>query len=295
MNPFGGRTRRPEQPKANTGIESFIQTDAAINPGNSGGALVNTKGELIGINSAIASRSGSYEGYGFAVPINLAKKVLNDIKEFGAVKRGFIGVQFSALNADRAKELNIDRNVGLYVAEVYKGSGAEQAGLAKGDIITKVEGNTVYESSDLQERVGRLQPGDKIRLTVLRDGAEKNFTVTLKADSGVPTDRTAATAVPKSAAEVYNKLGGSFAPTNQTQKARLRINGGVVVTQVRPGGLLDLSYFEPGTVITSINRQPVNSRADIDKALSNIRGNRIVMGGYYADGERFNNLPIDLQ
>lgn len=290
MSPFGGRMRRqtPTAPTAKAApIESFIQTDAAINPGNSGGALVNTKGELIGINSAIASHTGSYEGYGFAVPINLAKKVLNDIKEFGAVKRGYIGVQFRELNGDAAKDLNIDRNVGLYVADVIPGGGADQAGLKKGDIISKVEGNTVYESSDLQERVGRLQPGDKIRLTVLRDGAEKNFSVTLKADSGTP--RVAA-ATPKSSAELYNKLGASFTPITAAQKARLHINTGVVVTQVRPGGIFDEGYIESGTIITSINRQPINSVADIDKAITNLKGGKMLnISGYDPEGVRFNS------
>jgi serine protease Do len=291
ITPFGTRMKRQQAEPSNAApIESFIQTDAAINPGNSGGALVNTKGELIGINSAIASHTGSYEGYGFAVPINLAKKVLNDIKEFGTVKRGFIGVSFRALDGDVAKELNVDKNVGLYVADVYAGTGAEQAGIKKGDIITKVEGNTVYESSDLQERVGRLQPGDKIRLTVLRDGAEKNFAVTLKADSGKPA-LTAASS--KSAAELYNRLGASFAPTNQTQKSRFRINGGVAVTEVRPGGLLDENYIEAGTVITHINRQPVNSRADIEKALSNLKGNKISINGYDSDGRFIATLPVE--
>jgi serine protease Do len=290
MSPFGGRMRRQEAAPALKGapIESFIQTDAAINPGNSGGALVNTKGELIGINSAIASHTGSYEGYGFAVPINLAKKVLNDIKEFGAVKRGFIGVSFRALDGDVAKELNIDRNVGLYVADVYEGTGAAQAGIKKGDIITKVEGATVYESSDLQERVGRLQPGDKIRLTVVRDGAEKNFAVTLKADSGVPTTRTAA--VSKSSAELYNRLGASFAPLTQAQKTRLRVNGGVVVTQVRPGGIFDEGYIEPGTIITNINKQPINTVADIDKAITNLKnGKTLSISGFDPSGVRFNS------
>ena len=140
----------------NTGIESFIQTDAAINPGNSGGALVNTKGELIGINSAIASQTGSYEGYGFAIPINLAKKVLNDIQKYGSVKRGYLGVSFKELDQDAADALHINQTVGLYVDDVAPGSGAAQAGLQHGDIITKVDGKTVYESSDLQEPVARL-------------------------------------------------------------------------------------------------------------------------------------------
>jgi serine protease Do len=162
-------------PKLNKAIESFIQTDAAINPGNSGGALVNTKGELIGINAAIASHTGSYEGYGFAIPVNLAKKVLNDIKKYGSVKRGYVGVNFVELNNDNASKLGVTNTTGLYVNDLVEGGGAEQAGIKKGDIITKVEGTPIYESSDLQEHVGRLQPGDKINLTVLRDGKEKNF------------------------------------------------------------------------------------------------------------------------
>lgn len=287
MNPFGGRMRRQQQDEPavkSAPIESFIQTDAAINPGNSGGALVNTKGELIGINSAIASRTGSYEGYGFAVPINLAKKVLNDIKEFGAVKRGFIGVSFRTLDGDVAKELNVGRNVGLYVSEVLKGSGAEQAGLKEGDIITKVEGNTVYESSDLQERVGRLQPGDKIRLTVLRDGGEKIFNVTLKADSGTP--RVASL----SAAELYNKLGASFRPLNAQQKARFRINSGMAVTQVREGGKFSEYEIPVGSIISSINNKPINTLSDIDNALTNVKAGSIVsIKGIYPDASRFDN------
>jgi S1-C subfamily serine protease len=292
MSPFGGfggrmRGQSQAEPKVKTGIESFIQTDAAINPGNSGGALVNTKGELIGINSAIASHTGSYEGYGFAVPINLAKKVLNDIKEYGAVKRGYIGVNFQELNDDVAENLHINKNVGLYVNNVIEGSGAEAAGLKKGDIISKVEGNTVYESSDLQERVARLQPGDKVHLTVLRDGAEKNFTVTLKAESGVAKANTAATT--RSSAELYNKLGASFVPASAAQKARYHINGGVVVTQVRPGGIFDDLEIETGTIITDINKQPVNSIADIDKAVTNLKDGKLLSISGYTNYGRFTN------
>ena len=143
---------------------------------------------------------------------------------------------FSDLNdPEQAADLHTDKTNGLYVDEVNAGSGAEQAGIKQGDIISKVEGNPVYESSDLQERVGRLQPGDKINLTVLRDGAEKNFTITLKAES--PAVRDAA--VSRSAAELYNKLGASFMPLTTSQKARFHVSGGVVVTQVRGGGIFD--------------------------------------------------------
>ncbi|MEO8884514.1 MAG: trypsin-like peptidase domain-containing protein [Mucilaginibacter sp.] len=290
---FGGRMRgQSNTQKPRAGIESFIQTDAAINPGNSGGALVNTKGELIGINSAIASSTGAYEGYGFAVPINLAKKVLNDIKEYGAVKRGYIGVSFQELNDDVAENLHINNNVGLYVSDVYPGTGAEQAGLKKGDIITKVEGNTVYESSDLQERVGRLKPGDKIHLTVLREGAEKNFDVTLKAESGA-TSRTAA-ASSKSSVELYNRLGASFMPATAAQKARLHINGGVLVTQVRAGGLFDSYEIPVGSVITDINKQPINSVNDIDKAITNLKDGKLLsISGYTSQGRFTNTFSVN--
>lgn len=285
-NPFGMRQRQSQQPRLNKAIESFIQTDAAINPGNSGGALVNTKGELIGINAAIASHTGSYEGYGFAIPINLAKKVLNDIKQFGSVKRGYIGVSFRELNDDAAKDLGISRNTGLYVSELVDGGGAEAAGVRKGDIITKVEGNPVYESSDLQERVGRLQPGDKINITVLRDGSEKNLTVTLKGEAAAPKSA----AVSKSAEELFNKLGASFQPLTKAQKAKFHVNNGVVVTQVRPGRLFYETDIPVGSIITNINKQPINSIADIDKAITNLRNGNLIITGIYPDGTSFNNM-----
>jgi serine protease Do len=187
-NPFflSHRAMRLSSQKPSRGIESFIQTDAAINPGNSGGALVNTKGELIGINSAIASHTGSYEGLWLCrIPINLAKKVLNDIKQYGSVKRGYIGVSYTDLsNPDQAALTGSDKTLGLYLSDVQKNSGAEAAGLKPGDIITKVDGNLVTESSDLTERVGRLQPGDKVKITALRGNTEKEFSVTLKAQQG---------------------------------------------------------------------------------------------------------------
>ncbi|RYY35529.1 MAG: Do family serine endopeptidase [Sphingobacteriaceae bacterium] len=283
-NPF--RQQQPSRPRLNKAIESFIQTDAAINPGNSGGALVNTKGELIGINAAIASHTGSYEGYGFAIPVNLAKKVLNDIKTYGSVKRGYIGVSFTELNNDNAEKLGSAKTTGLYVNELVKGGGAEAAGVRTGDIITKVEGQPVYESSDLQERVGRLQPGDKINITVLRDGSEKNLNVTLKAEAAAPKSA----AVSKSAEELFNKLGASFQPLTKQQKAKFNITNGVVVTQVRLGRLFYETDIPVGSVITNINKQPINSVADIDKAITNLRNGNLIITGYYPDGTSFNNM-----
>ncbi|MBB6129337.1 Do family serine endopeptidase [Mucilaginibacter lappiensis] len=287
-SPFGRTRNQQSGPKLNKAIESFIQTDAAINPGNSGGALVNTKGELVGINAAIASHTGSYEGYGFAIPVNLAKKVLNDIKKYGTVKRGFVGVSFTELNPDVAQKLNITNNNGLYVNDVVPGGGAEQAGIKKGDIIAKVEGTPVYESSDLQEHVGRMQPGDKLNITVLRDGKEKTFAVTLKADATPTSNRTAV--VSKSAEELFNKLGASFQPLSSAEKAKFHVNSGVKVAQVRPGRVFDNFEIPVGSVITSINKQPINSVADIDKAITNLRNGNLVISGYYPDGTNFNNM-----
>jgi S1-C subfamily serine protease len=285
-NPFGGRVRQQSAPKANKAIESFIQTDAAINPGNSGGALVNTKGELIGINAAIASQTGSYEGYGFAIPVNLAKKVLNDIQKYGAVKRAFIGVSFRELNPDVAQELKINTTNGLYVDDLVAGGGAEAAGVKPADIITKVNGKTITESSDLQETVGRLQPGDKIALTVLRDGKEKEFNVTLKGETAVAKNLAST----KSAEEIYNKLGASFQPLGTSQKAKFGVKSGVVVTQVRSGKMFDELGIEVGSVITGINQVPVNSSADIDKAIANIKDGNLRISGIDPQGGTFNNV-----
>ena len=280
-NPFGRTQYQTQQPKLNKAIESFIQTDAAINPGNSGGALVNTNGELIGINSAIASHTGSYEGYGFAIPINLAKKVLDDIEKYGAVKRGFVGIGFKALDQDYADELHIDRTTGLYVDQIVPGGGAAQAGLQKGDIITRVEGNKAYETSDLEERVGRLGPGDKINLTIMRGNEEKNVTVTLKAEAVAPV-----AAVSKSTEELFNKIGASFVPLNAAQKAKFHVNGGVLVTQVRESGLFDYLEVPVGSVITDINRQPIASTADMDRVLGSIKHGVLTISGYYPDGSK---------
>ncbi|AMR30917.1 serine protease [Mucilaginibacter sp. PAMC 26640] len=285
QNPFG--PVKEQTPTLRKGIESFIQTDAAINPGNSGGALVNTAGELIGINAAIASHTGSYEGYGFAIPVNLAKKVLNDIKKFGSVKRGYIGISFADLSdPEAAQGLKTDKTNGLYVNSLVAGGGAEKAGIQPGDIITKVEGNPVFESSDLQERVARLQPGDKINITVLRSGSEKNFDVTLKAEA--PVAKTAA--ISKSASELFNKMGASFQPISQALKAKFHVTSGVVVTQVRPGGIFDDTEIPVGSVITSINKQSIGSVEDMDRVITNLKNGRLIISGYYPNGGSFSNV-----
>lgn len=255
----------PERP-ANTSIESFIQTDAAINPGNSGGALVNSNGELIGINAAIASETGRNEGYGFAIPVNLAKKILEDFKEFGTVKRGYIGVTFQALDSEVAERLKVKDINGLYVNSVVPNGAAAAAGIKEGDIIKKVGGVEIYDSPDLQEKIGRMRPGDKVALTVLtKEGNSKNLNVTLKGESSVAA---AATANTKSTGATISKLGASFAPATAEQKAKYDIASGVVVTGVEPGKLFDYYDVPKGALITKINGKPVNNQAEIEKALS---------------------------
>ena len=270
----------PERP-ASTSIESYIQTDAAINRGNSGGALVNANGELVGINAAIASQSGMNEGYGFAIPVNLAKKILEDFKEYGTVKRGYIGVSFQALDSDVAEKLNIKDINGLYVNSVVPNGGAAAAGIKQGDIIKKIGGVEIYDAPDLQEKVGRMRPGDKVALTVLtKEGATKNVSVTLKPESNV----TLASAPGKSTGASVAKLGASFAPASDAVKSKFRVNSGVIVTNVAPDKLFYNVDIAKGTLITKINGKPVNNTTDVEKALPTSNDGRIKIEGVSENG-----------
>lgn len=282
-----------DQQIINTAIESFIQTDAVINKGNSGGALVNARGELIGINSAIASPTGVYAGYGFAIPINLAKKVLDDFKEFGSVKRGFIGVTFTEINEALRKEKGIEDINGLYVQNVVKGGAAESVGIKGGDVITKIEGRTIYSSSDLQERIARLRPGDKVKITYKRDGKEKDVTLTLKAeeDSKAKRGEDGSSA---SATEIFNKLGASFIPASDARKKELGVSSGVVVTQVHRGGVFEYFGVEKGLVITEINGKSVNNVDDVESALAGTKRNIVRIKGVPQRGSTVElNVPIE--
>ncbi|GAB1463452.1 trypsin-like peptidase domain-containing protein [Pedobacter sp.] len=271
--------------RTNNSIESFIQTDAAINPGNSGGALVNAAGELVGINAAIASQSGRNEGYGFAIPVNLAKKILEDFKKFGSVKRGYIGVSFRALDADVAEELKIKENTGLYVSDISPNGAAAAAGIKEGDIIKKVEGTPIYDSPDLQERIGRMSPGDKVALTVLKaDGSTKNVNVTLKGESSV---MAAKKDTEKATGVSLNKLGATFAPASAAQKEKFGIKSGVVVTNVVPGEEFDYYGIAKGSIIYKINGKEVSSAAELEKALATSRDGRTTISGFNPNGGTF--------
>jgi serine protease Do len=274
--------KRPER-APNNAIESYIQTDAAINPGNSGGALVNASGELIGINAAIASETGRNEGYGFAIPVNLAKKILEDFKQYGAVKRGYIGVTFTALDADNAEKLGIKEINGLYVNDVLPNGAAAAAGIKNGDIIKKVEGIEIFDSPDLQEKIGRMRPGDKVNLTILAaTGSTKNISVVLKPESTVSL---AAKKTNESATgATISKLGAKFVPASAAVKAKYGVSNGVVVTEVIPGKLFDYWDVSKGLLITKVNGKPVNSTTDIESALPTSPNGKTTITGVNENG-----------
>src|SRR5690606_34239249 len=291
----GGYPQSDDQPMVNTAVESFIQTDAVINKGNSGGPLVNAAGELIGINSNIMTPTGTYAGYGFAVPVNLVKKISDDFIKFGRVKRGLIGITFRELNPAAAKELEISEVNGLYVIDVVSDGAAKEAGLKEGDIVTKLDGRIITSSSDLQERIYRLRPGDKVKLTYKRDGKERDVTVTLKEDTrAAERDSESDSKAKRSATEIYNKLGAGFVPADDAKKKELGISSGVVVTQVHREGLFDYFNVQRGLVITRINGQPVNSADDVENALANSERGIIHIVGVPQRGSRVElRIPID--
>lgn len=254
-------------------IESFIQTDAAVNPGNSGGALVNTKGELIGINTAIASNTGSYTGYSFAIPINLAKKVVNDLIEFGKVQRAFLGVSIQNINSKLMEEKNIKDPRGVYVSSVTRGGGASEAGIQEGDVILKVGNVEVNNTSELQEQISHYRPGDKVEVKVRREGEEKSFTVVLKNRMGETTLTSA------ERKEVMNLLGASFEEVSEKEMNKLGINGGVKITALQAGKLRSAGIKE-GFIITSIDKKKINTLDDVKAALENKEGGVLIEGIY---------------
>jgi serine protease Do len=272
------------QQQTSVAIESFIQTDAAINPGNSGGALVNSRGELIGINSAIASQTGSYAGYGFAIPVNLAKKVLEDLIKFGRVKRAFLGVTFPSPVAEeqffKQQGINPGAIDGVYITGVQSGSAAASAGLKAGDVIKKIDGVEVSSSAEFSERIGRHRPGDKVALTYVRGNKTMSANITLK--GGTEEADNAENA----ASEAFSKLGARFTPATDNIKQRLRIRSGVIVTEIIPGGFFDYIGLPRGTVITGMGGNPVNSEADVRNALAEAKNGVVRVDAVIPDGSR---------
>lgn len=254
-------------------IEAFIQTDAAVNPGNSGGALVNQRGQLVGINTVIASRTGSYVGYSFAVPVSIVKKVVADLKEFGEVQRALIGVTVSEINAVSAEQYNIDIVDGVYVTDVIEDGAAKEAGIKSGDIITSVDGKKINSGSELQETVSQYRPGDDVNVVVKRNNSEKQFTVTLRnkhGDTQIVRDN-------------ITVLGAHFEEVSNRDKQNLDISYGIKINKLSKGKLKDAGLNE-GFIITNVNKKPIYEVNDFKREIGNARGG-ILVEGIYPNGE----------
>ncbi len=259
-------------------IESFIQTDAAVNPGNSGGALVNTHGELVGINTVIKSQTGSYIGYSFAVPESIVKKVVMDLKEFGMVQRAMLGISFRPIDQtfieQMGEETGISKIGGVYVASVQEGGSASEAGVRKGDVITSIDGVKLTDKVNLQEQIGKHRPNDVVKLEVKRGSTVKHFDVTLRNKAGK------AELLSRESVDVVEALGGKFTNASQKLCAELDIKGGVQVTNIDSKGLLARARVKEGFVITHINDKMVYSTSDLQRLMESVKS----IDGVYPNG-----------
>ncbi|HSH68213.1 MAG TPA: PDZ domain-containing protein, partial [Bacteroidia bacterium] len=254
-------------------VESYLQTDAAVNPGNSGGALVNTKGELIGINSAIASNTGSYTGYSFAIPVNLARKVVADLLEFGEVQRAYIGVSIRDLDYKLAKEKSINDIKGVYVNGLTEGGSGLEAGIKEGDVITKVGETDVNNVPELQEQISRYRPGDKVNVTLRRNNQEKVLSVVLKNKNGNTN------VVERAKTEVVSALGATLEPINADEMKRLNISNGLKITKLGAGKLIS-SGIREGFIILSVDRKKISTVEDFVTTLEHKKGGVLIEGIY---------------
>ena len=260
-----------------TSVESFIQTDAAVNPGNSGGALVNTKGELIGINAAIASHTGSYEGYSFAIPSNIVRKVVDDLLLYGTTQRGYLGVQIAELTQELAEKEGLENIEGVYVGDVTDGGAAKQAGMKAGDVITSINGKAVNSTTQLRESVGQYRPGDKVDVEVNRNGKHHHYELTLLNEAG-NVDMV------RSGDSFYNaEFGLMLQSVNQNEMSRLNIRNGLKIVEIREGRFMN-SGVPVDFVITKVNGYAVNNKTDLESALQNNRSRRTTIEGVYPNG-----------
>ena len=267
------------------GIESFIQTDAAINSGNSGGALVNTRGELVGINAMLYSQTGSYSGYGFAIPTTIMNKVVADLKKYGVVQRGVLGVSATDVNKyfdsqkEQGKEVDLGTMEGVYVAKVDEDGSAAEAGIKEGDVIIAVDGKKVVKMSEFQEYLTNKRPGDKVTVTYLRKKQKKTVTITLKNEQGN-------TNIVKDAD--LDVLGGTFRPVTEQEKKDLNISYGLVVTKVTGGALKDAAVYK-GFVIQQANDTPMKTLNDLQKAVKDASTSKdpvLILKGFSPTGKK---------
>ena len=253
-------------------IESFIQTDAAVNPGNSGGALVNVKGELVGINTAIISQTGSYAGYSFAVPVNIVRKIVEDLIDFGSVQRAFLGVSMAPMSDALARELDMDRPMGVFLARIVPGGAADQGGVEEGDVLLQIDGVVVNSPSDVQERITRYSPGDVAELILLRDGKQRNLRVRLMGNEAMQQARN----------QSMELFGAQLRTVTPQEAKRLMIASGVEVVSLGKGKF-KTAGISTGFVITHVNNQEVETPDDIKGQIEQSRRS-ILVEGIYPDG-----------
>ncbi len=255
-------------------IESFIQTDAAINPGNSGGALINLNGGLIGINTAIASPTGAYAGYGFAVPSNIVRKVVEDLLKYGFVQRGFLGITIRGVDADLIRKNDLAVKSGVYVDSVGANSAAKKAGIKEGDVIVAINGKSIKTTSELQEMVAAHRPGDELEVKVNRKGKEIITKVVLRNREGETN------LMDKARTIIFNNLGAQFEDLDKKTAEKLDIEGGVKVAKLYPGKLKQNTAIQEGFIITKIDGHPVKSVEDLQRILKDKKGGVLIEGVY---------------
>lgn len=273
--------------KQNLAVESYLQTDAAVNMGNSGGPLINANGQLIGINSAIASPTGYYSGYSYAIPVDIVKKVINDLIKYGSVQRGFLGVTFlsDGLTSEQLKEQGVPENIsGVYVSDVVKNGAAAKAGLRKGDVINKINGVAVNSGAELQQQVSLYKPGDKVQVTFERDKKINTTTVTLLNNSGNVD-------IVKAPSNI-DYLGAEFQQLDPKKAREYGIDGGVVVKKIKDGALNDQTRMRDGFIITMVNGNQVKSVDDLAKAIG--QQEQITITGVYPGYNEVFEYPLDL-
>lgn len=259
-------------------IESFLQTDAAVNPGNSGGALVNTSGALVGINTAISSRSGSFEGYSFAVPVNLVLKVVGDLKEFGQVQRAFMGINYNEVTPALAAELDLEVNSGVYVANVIEQGAADEAGIEKGDVVINISGKAVNTGADLTEVIGQHRPGERLNVVVNRDGTNKQFELLLKNKLGTTEMLTREE-------EIKRSFGAELSDLSTLDKRRMGLRYGVRVENIL-GGRFQKAGIPKDFIIVKLNNVYIENVEKFEGLIRQFNpGDGVLIQGFNPDGE----------
>jgi serine protease Do len=282
-----GRTLEINRRQSKTPIESFIQTDAAVNPGNSGGPLITTDGKLLGINSAIASPTGSYAGYSFTIPVNIVKKIVADLMKFGTVQRAYLGINYAQdnLSDEAKKQYGIKEGEGVYVTGVTKDGGASAAGIKEGDFITKIDGTSIGSGAELVGQIAIYRPGDKIKVNYVRDGKEYTTDVLLKNSTGT-------TDVVKTS--VLDKLGADLETINKKDATEYGVKGGVRIKSIDEKGAFSKTRIENGFVITRANGKEVLSADDLRKEIEKAGNSSVKVEGFYPGYDGVYSYPIKL-